>query len=226
MGRLTASMGPLYGRTPVTRHLPTEERRAQILAAARTCFLEGGYHATRVQQIARTAGLSKGAVYFHFENKRALLEALVEDEFARAQGIFDEAERSPVPLASMAQAFLGFLGEPGDPRHRFFVLTGELAVEDAELRGRLRGHHEGLLARMAAVFERFAAEAGRPLGDPLASAVLVKAMADGLQGAFAMGFEFDRSRLLMAALGLLQTGLLGAGGEGARQAATPGQESG
>ncbi len=214
----------------MTRHLPTEERRAQILAAARACFLEGGYHATRVQQIARAAGLSKGAVYFHFENKRALLEALVEDEFARAQGIFDEAERSPVPLAAMAQAFLGFLGQPGDPRHRFFVLTGELAVEDEDLRSRLRGHHEGLLARMAGVFERFAQEAGRPLADPLATAVLVKAMADGLQGAFAMGFEFDRGRLLMAALGLLQSGLLGAGASvaplGAALAATQGQESG
>ncbi len=199
----------MVGRS-MTRHLPTEERRLQILTAARECLLERGYHATRVEEIARTAGLSKGAVYFHFENKRALLEALVEDEFARAQAIFADAAASPSPLMAMAGAFVAFLGQPGDARHRFFVLTGALAVEDIDLRERLRTHHERLLSRMADVFAGFARAAGRPLPDPSATAVLVKAMADGLQGAFAMGFEFDRARLLTAGLTLLQSGLLGA----------------
>ena len=106
----------------MTRHLPTEERRRQILEAARVCILERGFQGTRVQEIAEGAGLSKGAVYFHFDSKRALLEALLSDEFERAARIFDEADADPggQPLATAARAFVAFLGEPEDPAHRLF----------------------------------------------------------------------------------------------------------
>jgi AcrR family transcriptional regulator len=195
----------------MTRHLPTEERRAQILDAARRCFLERGYQGTRVEDIADAAGLSKGAVYFHFESKRVLLDALVEDEFERAGRILDAAadDGSPDPFAAMATAYLSFLGEPQDGRHRFFLLTGELAVHDDALRERLLTHHRSLVARLADLLTRWKAEAGLALPDPDATAVLLKAMADGLQGAWGLGHTVDRGRLAAAALHLLLNGLRG-----------------
>jgi TetR/AcrR family acrAB operon transcriptional repressor len=195
----------------MTRHLPTEERRAQILDAARRCFLERGYQGTRVEDIADAAGLSKGAVYFHFESKRVLLDALVEDEFERAGHILDAAasDTSPDPFAAMAMAYLSFLGEPQDGRHRFFLLTGELAVHDEALRERLLTHHRALVARLADVLSRWSARGGLALPDPDATAVLLKAMADGLQGAWGLGHALDRGRLAAAALHLLLNGLRG-----------------
>jgi AcrR family transcriptional regulator len=190
----------------MTRHLPTEERRAQILEAARRCFLERGYQGTRVEDIARAAGLSKGAVYFHFESKRVLLDALVEDEFERAGRVLDAADEGD-PLTQMAMAFLTFLGEPEDSRHRFFLLTGELAVHDDELRDRLLGHHRALLGRLAARLARWAGGSGLDLPDPDATAVLLKAMADGLQGSWGLGHTVDRMRLAAAALHLFARGL-------------------
>jgi TetR/AcrR family acrAB operon transcriptional repressor len=67
-----------------------EVSRGGILDAALACFTERGYHATSVDDIAARAGLSKGAIYWHFDGKRELFLALVDrvqeanDELARA----------------------------------------------------------------------------------------------------------------------------------------------
>jgi AcrR family transcriptional regulator len=53
------------------------ERRRQILGAAIVCMSRLGWNHTTVDAVAREAGLSKGAVYVHFESKRALLLGLI-----------------------------------------------------------------------------------------------------------------------------------------------------
>jgi AcrR family transcriptional regulator len=55
-----------------------EERRAQILQAALTCFSRKGYHQTTMDDIVEEAGLSKGGVYWHFGSKKELFLALFE----------------------------------------------------------------------------------------------------------------------------------------------------
>ncbi len=51
--------------------------RERILEAAAQVFAESGYHGASVDDIAQTAGGSKGAIYFHFPGKRAIFFALV-----------------------------------------------------------------------------------------------------------------------------------------------------
>jgi AcrR family transcriptional regulator len=51
---------------------------AAVLAAAQYLFTTQGYAATTTTQIGDLAGLSKGAVYFYFEDKEALLHALID----------------------------------------------------------------------------------------------------------------------------------------------------
>lgn len=53
-------------------------RRAELMATAQTLFFEQGYDATSVEQIISRAGLSKGAFYYYFSSKEAMLEALAE----------------------------------------------------------------------------------------------------------------------------------------------------
>ncbi len=57
-------------------HEPAAVRRAQILEAALHCFGEKGLHAARMDDIAHASGLSKGAIYFHFESKDEIFRAL------------------------------------------------------------------------------------------------------------------------------------------------------
>lgn len=60
----------------MTRHESEEVRQDQILTAAAAVFSEHGYNASRVDDIAKAAGLSKGAIYHRFAGKGAVLAAL------------------------------------------------------------------------------------------------------------------------------------------------------
>jgi AcrR family transcriptional regulator len=56
-----------------------EARPAELLAAALDCFVEKGFAATRMEDIAKRAGLSKGTFYLYFPSKQAVFEALVRE---------------------------------------------------------------------------------------------------------------------------------------------------
>lgn len=57
-----------------------EERRAQILEAAKRCFKEKGFHQTTLRDIAQEFGMSVGHIYNYFDSKESLIETLVETE--------------------------------------------------------------------------------------------------------------------------------------------------
>jgi AcrR family transcriptional regulator len=56
-----------------------DARPAEILAAALDVFVEHGYAGARLEEVARRAGVTKGTMYLYFENKEALLEAVVRE---------------------------------------------------------------------------------------------------------------------------------------------------
>jgi AcrR family transcriptional regulator len=56
----------------------SEERRAQIIEAAMVVFAREGFPRSRMDDIAKEAGLSKGALYWYFESKDAIIIALLE----------------------------------------------------------------------------------------------------------------------------------------------------
>ncbi|MCK0506640.1 TetR/AcrR family transcriptional regulator [Aromatoleum anaerobium] len=57
-----------------------EVRRAQILAAAGDCFRSKGFHGASIAQISRIAGMSPGHIYHYFENKEAIIAAIVAQD--------------------------------------------------------------------------------------------------------------------------------------------------
>ena len=76
-------------------HAAPEVRRAQILEAALGCFAEKGYHSTKMDDIVRVCGLSKGAIYWHFESKEEIFLALfsaMEAEIFAAWEAVDEGD--------------------------------------------------------------------------------------------------------------------------------------
>jgi len=63
----------------VTRQRSDEQRKQQIREAATRCFVRRGYAETRLLDIAREAGLSKGGVYFHYKKKDELFHDILEN---------------------------------------------------------------------------------------------------------------------------------------------------
>ena len=65
---------------PATDHSRAEARRQQILTAAAQCFREHGFHGASISRISRLAGMSAGHIYHYFENKEAIIAAIVAQD--------------------------------------------------------------------------------------------------------------------------------------------------
>ncbi|MFP8967801.1 TetR/AcrR family transcriptional regulator [Pokkaliibacter sp. CJK22405] len=75
---VSASDKSLTNDKSPTKEEKTEQRRLQILDAARLHVIEQGFHATSMAMVAKSSGLSVGQIYRYFENKEAIMGALVE----------------------------------------------------------------------------------------------------------------------------------------------------
>jgi AcrR family transcriptional regulator len=68
---------------PAIRHQPSSRRpgasREAVLSAALEMFLQNGFAATRVEDIAQRAGVGKGSVYLHVRNKQELFQAVIDE---------------------------------------------------------------------------------------------------------------------------------------------------
>jgi TetR/AcrR family transcriptional regulator, transcriptional repressor of aconitase len=76
-----------------------DERREQILAAARRCFLRAGFHGTSMQDLFAEAHLSSGAVYGYFASKDDVIVAIAEENMREIVAMIqtvaaDEPDRS------------------------------------------------------------------------------------------------------------------------------------
>jgi AcrR family transcriptional regulator len=77
--------------------LPRAERAASILRAASHVFAHGGYAAASMDDIAAEAGVSKLMLYRHFNSKRELYEAILDEVGTRLEAI----EHRPASLADV-----------------------------------------------------------------------------------------------------------------------------
>lgn len=109
-----------------------QARPAEIVHAAYEVFSEKGFAAARLDDIARRAGVSKGALYLYFETKQDIFEAVVKDAvapnigaietFALAfPGTFEELIRMMVPRVAsvvnqsgMGKVIKMVIGESGN----------------------------------------------------------------------------------------------------------------
>jgi AcrR family transcriptional regulator len=151
----------------LSRAEQNDRNRALLLAAARQVFLERGFYAATLDQIADEAGFSKGAVYSRFASKADMFLALLEDRIAEraAQNAQLTGELAGtgnfVELLDQAQG-----DERGTPGWRLLVTEFRVhAARDPELNRRYAALHARAVdgvARMFAAVSKENAE-GLPL---------------------------------------------------------------
>jgi len=80
------------GKIKQSPKLPAETRRRQLLVSARKLFAKKGYGATTTVEIAHNAGLTKGALYHHFDSKEDILYELVRSFAEQNDAILAESQ--------------------------------------------------------------------------------------------------------------------------------------
>lgn len=210
----------------MTRHLSEAERRSQILRAARAVFIEKGYLAARVEDVAKRAGLSKGAVYFYFASKRDLFMALVAEEHENTYSFLDQAETdhrpAAVKLLDLGQKYLDYFAGLKSPP-RFFLMMCEQGIRDDEIREEVQAVHQRFVDAAARILAQGMAEGAFRRADPQAVAQMLKAIIDGMAGQSAVGIRPDRERLLTDGIQMILYGILAPGMAGLMQGAAGGR---
>jgi AcrR family transcriptional regulator len=94
-----------------------EDRPGEIIAAALTCFAERGFATTRLDDVARRAGVTKGTLYLYFPNKEELFKAVVRRTIVAKieQGetlLTHSPDPAPVLLERFIAHWLAVIGTP------------------------------------------------------------------------------------------------------------------
>src|SRR5262245_8429507 len=96
-------------RSPKQRRAPAE-RPGEILEAALALFVEKGFAATRLDDAAARAGLSKAAIYLYFEDKTALFQGVVRQAVAANLGTVEAMLKAHQgPVATLLPRILEFM---------------------------------------------------------------------------------------------------------------------
>lgn len=163
----------------------TQARQRQIVDGLRQVLAQRGYAGATIADIAAAAGLAPGLVHYHFEGKRSILLALVED---LAQRLRARAARREPPGASAAERLQAFLdaavalGPDADAEAvACWVAICAEAVRDAEVRGVLSAQSEGLQEELTGRVRDAWRAAGRSTHGARAHAALLWA---AIQGSF------------------------------------------
>lgn len=167
----------------LSRSEQRDQTRARLLDAAEKVFVERGFHAASVDEVAEEAGYSKGAVYSNFENKDELFLAVLERRVdSRALAI--ETGVSPdQPISDQAaQAGDAFL-EVFLQQSQWSLLLMEFATYAArhpELRERFAARNRRMRTAMAGLIDSHLTALG--LRAPISNddlAMILFALGDG-----------------------------------------------
>src|SRR5262245_26115596 len=89
--------------TRAARAARAAERRDAILAAALEEFAASGFAATRLEDVARRAGVAKGTIYLYFRDKESLFQELVRAMLSPIVGAIETTQVHDIPARVIAE---------------------------------------------------------------------------------------------------------------------------
>jgi AcrR family transcriptional regulator len=126
------------------------ERRATILAAALHEFSAAGFAATRLDDVARRAGVAKGTIYLYFKDKEALFQDLIRFNLMPVMGAFEAALKSDLPLRTIVDQAIEIFVREIYGTHRKEVMR-LIITEGARFPSLAEFYYREVLAPMLAV---------------------------------------------------------------------------
>ncbi len=110
------------GVKPGAREARSAARREAILAAALDEFSDRGFAATRLDDVAKRAGVAKGTIYLYFRDKESLFQDLVRDMLAPMIGVIEALGKADLPTNVLAERIVDlFVREVYETRRKDVV---------------------------------------------------------------------------------------------------------
>lgn len=200
-----------------------EETRRQIVAAARGVFHQMGVHRASLEMVAQAAGLTRGAIYWHFQDKTALFAAVKAQVLVPALeqvATITDPGRPGAPLANIQAGLVEFFRLlEQDPAVRMVLQTivhrCEGGMGFATVHPELEGMGEKFLTRLETAYAKAAASGAlRPGLNPALLARDTWAFANGLMYRLLAGGDRGEFRDPIGPQIALHLALRRGGGEG------------
>jgi AcrR family transcriptional regulator len=175
----------IAGQNPTGRSRPTRaETRARLLLAASEVFAARGYDRASLDEVARAAGLTKGAVYSSFTGKDELFYALMQERIGERLTLVAEAVDRQSTAEAMAldagSGLVGLISSQAD-WHLLFIEFWARAVRDPKLREEFARHRRAAREVIARFLRQQADLIGVDLPAPAEElAVAVLALSNGI----------------------------------------------
>lgn len=131
-----------------------EARPQELLSAALDLFVERGYQATRLEDVAKNAGVSKGTLYLYFTNKEDLFKAVVRENVVPVLGAAEETvERFEGDSATLFRdIMMGWWNRIGNTK--LSGITKLMMAESGNFPDVARFYHEEVISRGNALIVR------------------------------------------------------------------------
>ena len=156
------------------------ERKAQILAAASNIFLKKGFDTTRMEEIAASAGLSIGGVYWYYKSKEEvildLMDSITNTDLDDLHALLD----APGTVVERLEAYIRASVPPAEKLSPLFYDFYGLGGRDPRVRSRLQAYFRAYRQVIAALLAQGVARGEfRPL-DVERLAILFAALYEGM----------------------------------------------
>lgn len=192
------------GAAPRGRRGRPGNDREHVLAVAVALFIEKGYDATSVSDLADRLGVTKSALYHHFSSKEEMLGLALDDALTALEGVFDEpASDAGAQLERVIRGAVAVLVQKLPEVTLLLRVRGNGAVEQAALERRRAFDH-----RVAEVVAHAQSEGMlRPDVDAAVATRLVFGMVNSLTEWYRPGGALDADSLADAVLATALEGL-------------------
>lgn len=147
-----------------------EVQRERILCAAQKCFIEHGFHAASMANIAAAAQMSAGLMYRYFENKSAIVKAIVERQLQDGRAQIEQLHTSADLVASLLQTYrLWLTRDPAVMNPALYLEMSAEATRDPQIAAVLQESDERIFEALQAWMARDRDDRGLGLPPDVAS---------------------------------------------------------
>jgi AcrR family transcriptional regulator len=178
-----------------------ESQRERILDAAQRCFVDHGFHAASMAQIAQAAGISVGLAYRYFDGKHAIVLAIIARQLETKRARIEEfCGCDDLLEALLARVRAWQAGSPDDMNATLFLEMSAEASRSPEIASAIRASDALLRDEFEGWLRRDPRAGGRGLSadDARLRVVLVQCLVEGLLVRAARDPELDAGTIRRA----------------------------